>query len=43
MITKTIDKNKTTYEFLVRPPQVKEFVALIKQSHPGKNIKITIE
>jgi hypothetical protein len=43
MITKTIDKNKTTYEFKVRQPEIKEFIELLKQSHSGKNIKITID
>jgi len=43
MITKTIDKNKTTYEFKARQQEIKEFTELLKQSYSGKNIKITIE
>ena len=43
MITKTIDKKKIIYEFKVRQVELKEFIDLLKQSHSGKNIKITIE
>jgi len=43
MITKTIDKKKIIYEFKVRQVEIKEFIDLLKQTHSGKNIKITIE